>query len=320
MLQVMALFLLAFCVFAGVGLALVLTLDRSRRARQRRLVRFTVNHPQQADDKVARRLDAGDERKFPGARTSGVAALMQARIREAGLDMTPGAAVAIMAAVAGAVFVALLLAGLRSPLLSVPVAGGAGYLLFNFYLGFLRSRRVAAFTEALPDSLDMLARSLRSGQPVAAALKVVAEHATGVTEEEFGFCCEEMRLGVGLVEAFGGIAERVGSPEARFIAIATGLQVETGGNLIETLENLATMLRERRKLRRKAAALSAEVRVSAGILCSLPFVVGAALWVMNGDYLMPLISDPRGRVMALAGLASLGLGIYSMYRLARLDV
>ena len=116
------------------------------------------------------------------------------------------------------------------------------------------------------------------------------------------------------------MAERIGSPEAHFVTVATSLQAETGGNLVETLENLAELLRDRKKLRKKAAAMTAEIRVSAVILSSLPFVVAATLYFMNPGYLNPLITDPRGQIMAMAALASLGMGIFSMYRLSRIDV
>lgn len=66
--------------------------------------------------------------------------------------------------------------------------------------------------------------------------------------------------------------------------------------------------------------MTAEIRVSAVILSSLPFVVAAALYFMNPGYLNPLITDPRGQVMAMAAVASLGMGIFSMYRLSRIDV
>lgn len=133
-------------------------------------------------------------------------------------------------------------------------------------------------------------------------------------------CRDEHRVGLPLSDALSGMADRIATPEARFIAVATSLQAETGGNLVETLENLAVLLRDRRNLRKKAAALSAETRVSAIILSALPFVVGVILFVLNPGYLTPLIEDPRGNFMALAGVISLSLGLYSMYKLARIDV
>lgn len=320
MLQVFALFFLIFGIFAGTGLILVIALDRSRQTRLKRLVKFTANHPLQPSEITSQRLDVDEEGSIDKAPKGRISSHLAKRLREAGIEMTPRGAVTIMIVMAAAMTAASLL--LNTPPLPVAllIAMATSYLSFNIFLNLLRSRRVKEFNEALPDCLDVFARGLRSGQPVPMALRVVANHASGVSKEEFSFCCEEMRLGVGLTEALGGIADRVGSQEARFIVIATRLQVETGGNLVETLENLANMLRERRKLRKKAAALSAEVRVSAFVLSSLPFGIGLIIWLVNGEYLQVLFVDPRGRIMAMAGMASLAMGIFSMYRLSRLDV
>ncbi len=320
MLQVFAFFLLIFGVFAATGLTLVIALDRARQARLQRLVKFTQNHPLQAPEHRTRRLAVEDGEgggKVDGGR---FARLLDTRLREAGLEMRHRAAIAVMMAIAVVMVLALQALKLAPLPLALLISGLASYLSFTVWLGHLRARRVKSFNEALPDCLDVFARGLRSGQPVPVALRVVANHAKGIAEEEFSFCCEEMRLGVGLNEALGGIADRIGSQEARFIVVAAGLQVETGGNLVETLENLANMLRERRKLRKKAAALSAEVRVSAVVLSSLPFVIGLILWVVNAEYLQPLFSDARGRILSVVGLSFLGMGIFSMYKLSRLDV
>ena len=116
------------------------------------------------------------------------------------------------------------------------------------------------------------------------------------------------------------MSRRLRTEEAQFIAVATSLQMETGGNLIETLDNLAEVLRERRKLKRKIRALSAEVRVSSYILGFLPFVVGVVLMVMSPDHLSKLLTDPRGHMMLAYGAVSLILGAISMHRIAKLEV
>ena len=86
------------------------------------------------------------------------------------------------------------------------------------------------------------------------------------------------------------------------------------------MENLAAQLRERRKLKQKARALSSEARASAVILAALPFAVGCVILFLNAGYLEPLVSDPRGRVMLGGGLISILVGILMMMRMGRLDV
>ena len=301
----------------------VFLIDRSRRIRRARLVYYSKDHPEYASARVLRRMEKTQAEQKDGLRREkgGIIGLLETRQREAGLETPISSAFVAMALIAVLATCAIYWADL----LALPLAGlvgvGSGWLLYNSgYLGVLRARRVRAFNEALPDCLDMLARSLRSGQPIAVSLGVVAEHARGIAQEEFKRSCEELKLGVPLITALNGFAARVGTPEAHFVAIATGLQAETGGNLVETLENLAELLRERRKLRKKAAALSAEIRVSAVILSSLPFFVGATLFFMNPGYLAPMVTDFRGQIMAAAGIGSLILGIFSMFRLSRLDV
>ncbi len=323
MTQTLALFIASFVVTALLGLSLLRLLDRSRRLRRVRLVRYHATHSVKVAETVSRRLQANQTRRQGRQqrhRWGRLGQVLETRIREAGLSLTPEQAVGIILALGGLLFAALVVWGVLPFGLAFVLAMPAGYLCFSIWLGLRKSQRLRAFTEALPDCVDIFARGLKSGQPVPVSLQVVADRSRGIAKEEFQLCCDEMRMGVSLVDALTGIAIRVGSPEARFIATATSLQAETGGNLIETLENLSELLRERRKLRKKASALSAEVRVSALILSSLPFVIGLVLWVMNRAYLLPFFIDPRGQIMGLAALFSLSLGAYSMFRLSRLDV
>lgn len=127
-------------------------------------------------------------------------------------------------------------------------------------------------------------------------------------------------MGTSLPESLARLSARIQTPEVSFFAVATALQAETGGNLIETMEGLANQLRARRQLRKKARALTSEVRASTIILASLPFVVLLAIGVLNAGYLEPLYNDPRGRIMAAAAVTSIGVGIFMMTRMGKLDV
>lgn len=317
-----AYFLLAFVICISLGMCGILLIDHSRRLRRARLVRYSADHPSKIKDRVARNLETAQAVEKDGLRhdKNGIRGLFEARLREAGLALSVRNSATVILLTAVVVAGGLWLTGLIAFPLATTVGAGAGWFAFSGYLRFLRARRVRSFNEALPDCLDIFARGLRSGQPIAGALGVVAQHTKGIAQEEFTRCCDEMELGVPLVAALNRVAERIGTLEAHFVTVATSLQAETGGNLVETLENLATLLRDKQKLRKKAAALSAEIRVSAIILSSLPFVIGAALFFMNPSYLTPLIVDSRGRIMLAVGFVSLGLGIFSMHKLSRLDV
>jgi tight adherence protein B len=119
-----------------------------------------------------------------------------------------------------------------------------------------KARYRAAFTEQLPESLDVFSRGRRAGQPVSSSLAIVVETSKGPLFREFSRCHNEICMGTTLPESLARLEARVPTAEVSFFTVATTLQAETGGNLIETIESIAAQLRERRKLRKKARALS----------------------------------------------------------------
>ncbi len=206
------------------------------------------------------------------------------------------------------------------PLGALPVAAFVILGLLVSILNIAQNRYKAAFAADLPETLDIFARGLRAGRPVMDSMAIVVANSKGPILREFTRCHDEVRMGTTLAESLDRLSARLPLPEVTFFAVSTALQAETGGNLIETMENLAAQLRERRKLRKKARALSSEARASAVILASLPFAVALLLAVLNGAYLEPLYADPRGRVMSLTAITSIALGIFTMVRMGKLDV
>lgn len=313
-------FLSALIVFCTVGMTILLSTDRRARARRARIARYQSGTPEaerlRADQRVA--IAVGSDRQDDSVQARLVNGLRR-RMREAGLGLSLRAFVMLGAMIAVLVALPLVLLNVLAPILAVALGiGGAGGVL-NLFLTFRRSARINAFNAALPAVLDILARSIRAGQPVTSAIGIVTQYTSGIAQEEFERATEQVRLGVALDDAIMRMADNVGTPEIRFIAAAIHLQTETGGNLVETLENMAGMLRERLKLKKKARALSAEAKVSAFILSALPFLVGISLMLMNPGYLTPLVEDPRGRIMLGGGLGLMLVGIYSMYKLAKIE-
>ncbi|MBU2865845.1 type II secretion system F family protein [Pacificibacter marinus] len=316
-------FIMIFMTCVAFGVVSLILYDRARRIRRARLVRYSVDQSKITPELVRQRVAETARNATRAAmkqRRSGMRGVLEQRVREAGLSITFAWVLFSMGIAAIGIGLGLIfMTSLAIPLV-VLVATGGGWMSVNLFLDLLKGRRMRQFTEALPDCLDVFARGLRAGQPLAESLGLVANHSSGIAQEEFLRCRDEYRVGLPLNEALSGMADRIATPEARFIAVATTLQAETGGNLVETLENLAELLRDRRKLRKKAAALSAETRVSAMILSGLPFGIGLILFILNPGYLSPLIEDTRGHLMTVAGVLSLSLGIYSMYKLSRIDV
>ena len=158
---------------------------------------------------------------------------------------------------------------------------------------------------------------VRSGLPVAAAIRTVAQKASPTVATVFGRIADRCDIGIPLEEALSDMSEELGLADFRFFAVTLGLQRTTGGNLARTLETFGEIIRKRRAIRLKAVAATAEVRMSAFILGGLPFVVVGMLAIVNPGYLTPLISDPRGNVMIAVALLGLVLGVGSMRWLVR---
>ncbi len=164
----------------------------------------------------------------------------------------------------------------------------------------------------MPDALSMIVRAVRTGMTVTDSFRVVANEAQALTSREFRLLHGELSVGVVIDEALWKLAMRTGLREYRFLAVALALQAQTGGNLTETLENLADVMRKRAALRQRGKALSSEGRATAVVLTALPFLTGTALYLITPDYVMLLFTDPIGKKIFIGLLVLLGAGMFTL--------
>ncbi|SFR39820.1 type II secretion system F family protein [Litoreibacter janthinus] len=310
--DILLLFAASFAVFAGLALFLLIRADRTRRAHRARLLRVRSD-VLETPLKPTKRIKTGDESQSLTARIE--RQLVQTSLRVSIPELLAQLSLAML----GLYAVAVLVLDLH-PLIALPASIVLPVLAALLILRIAKNRYRTAFTSELPEALDVFARGLRAGRPVSDSLAIVVENAKGPIQTEFTRCRDEMRMGTTLPDTLGRLEARIPTPEVSFFAVATSLQAETGGNLIETMEGLANQLRERRKLRKKARALSSEARASAVILASLPFAVAFLLAALNGAYLEPLYTDPRGQVMSVVAVTSIAAGVFLMAQMGKLDV
>ena len=166
-----------------------------------------------------------------------------------------------------------------------------------FVARYKRQKRTLHFEEQFPDALDMLTSALRAGLALTAAIQVVAEEAPDPVGHEFRVLFEENRLGLDMKHAVQMMAERVNSAEARLFATALILQRETGGNLAEVLDSTAAVIRDRFRILRDVRTMTAQARMSGGILMALPLALALAIMVLAPDYLKGLAHDPSGKYL-----------------------
>ena len=140
------------------------------------------------------------------------------------------------------------------------------------------------FEEQLPDALDLIVRSLKIGHPVASAIGVIAQEMPAPIGPEFAIVSEKVAYGHELTTALAEMQERVPAPDLGYFAMAIQIQSEAGGNLVESLQKLANVIRDRYRMFRKVHAITAEGRFSAWALSSFPFAIAFAITLIRPDY------------------------------------
>jgi len=164
-----------------------------------------------------------------------------------------------------------------------------------------RKKRMNAFNAQLPDTLDLLSRSLAVGHAFSEALNQVSCEMPEPIAGEFRITFEEQKLGLSVKMALDRLAERVPLLDLRLCITAMHIQRETGGNLAEILEKVAQTIRERYKIMEDFRTMTTSSRLSGWILCGLPFALVFVLTIFNPDYMSVLVSDTRGHyVIAFA--------------------
>jgi tight adherence protein B len=182
------------------------------------------------------------------------------------------------------------------------------------------SRRRAALEEQLPDLLNLIAGSLRSGWGIQQAIDLVVDEVGDPARAEFRRVQAEARLGLPLEEALHRMAERVDSDDLRWTVSAITIQREVGGNLAEVLNTVAFTIRERAELMRGVKVLTAESRFSALVLTVMPFVVFALMFAANPSYALPLIQTSLGLAALAVGGLLLIIGVVWLNRVMKIEV
>jgi len=220
-----------------------------------------------------------------------------------------------VAALVGAVIMGILT---RGPLALIGLIFGVVPIIL---LNGKATERARALSEQLPDALDLVARSLQAGHGLADAMKLCAEEMPSPVSDEFGRVFEENSLGRDLRASFETLTLR--NPrnfDLKLFVSSVLLQRDTGGNLIEILGNISKTIRDRFVFEAKVRALTAEARISAIILGSLPFaILGLITWMRPG-YLAPLWTDPLGNKLVGGALVWFLVGITVMRNVSKVEV
>jgi len=240
-------------------------------------------------------------------------------IQRAGLDLSVRAfwlysgIAAVVAGVATLIFGAI-------PIVALGAAIAAGLGLPRWFLKILTNRRQESFLHMFADAIDVMVRGLKAGLPVNEAMKVIATEMEAPVGPEFTEVVQGQRVGITLEQGVERMLDRIPLAEVNFLAIVMSIQKSTGGNLAEALDNLSTVLRDRKRMKAKIQAVSQEAKASAAIIGSLPFAIGGGMMVLNPEYLNPLFETERGNLMVMIAGGWMLTGILIMRKMINFKI
>jgi tight adherence protein B len=210
--------------------------------------------------------------------------MLAKKAQRANIAFSPQALIGIMALLA--VFAFLMLSVFTSATLSLRlvlgVAMGIGGVFY--WVNRTAKQRMNLLEEQLPDSIELMVRSLRVGHPFSTAIGIVAKEIPDPLGSEFGVISDEAAYGRDVSESLKAFAERMDSQDLRFLAVAVSIQQQSGGNLAEILEGLSKVVRARFKLFRRVRAITAEAKWSGMFLSGFPIAALVMINVIQPDY------------------------------------
>ncbi len=306
-----------------VLLALAFVGPNVGKAASRRLGAVKMRHSDSADARVEQQMRKAVAARrpmiFQDGRSISRMDRLRLRLAQTGKKWTLKQYWSASGGIAAVVMMALWLKG--APFYLALFGGlllGAG--LPHYVVGYLMKKRVKNFTTNFPDAIELLVRGLKSGLPVGETLTMVAKEIPGPVGEEFKIVTEKVRIGKTMEDALQETADRLGTAEFQFFVITLAIQRETGGNLAETLANLADVLRKRAQMKLKIRAMSSESKASAYIVGSLPFFVFGMVWTVNQKYLAGFFFEPRLMIAGMIGIVWMSIGAFIMAKMVNFEI
>jgi len=239
-------------------------------------------------------------------------------LEQANVDMSPGVFFLCSGVAGGLVVFLCMLAG--KPAWAAMTVGLAAIFVPYFYLKYVIWKRLRRFLEQLPDGLDMISQSLQAGMALTQSMVYVAKEMPDPLGTEFSVFIEEVNLGLPLADALKKLQERMALPEVRLFNTALLVQREVGGSLAELLNKLADIIRDRFRIERLIKSLTAQNRMSAWTVCSIPPFLAVFMFIREPAMMNEMMAHPMGRGMLAAALVLEIVGIVVFRKLIKVHI
>jgi len=271
-------------------------------ARQRRIdrqVAIALPIARSASLPSIRRLQTGSRRQYLHRLANYRAAT--------GYDWHPSYVLLAGAVAAAAIFYANTLLGF--PILKVSLAAAvAAIMVVRGLFGWQQHRIANLLFRQLPDTIQMVTSTVRSGLPVNEAFRTIAKEMPQPTAGQFAIVCSELSMGGRPEEAIEAIYRRTQVAEYGMFAVTLGVQLKSGGSLSETLQTLAETVSQRVALAARAKALAGEVIFSSRALSVSPVIIGGLLYLISPQSVDLLFTDPTGNKLLAYAVGSVIIG------------
>jgi tight adherence protein B len=238
-------------------------------------------------------------------------------IEQSGSRMTVGAFLLASGLCGVAVaYVALRVSGM--PLVAL-AAGPPTTMIPTLVLRIKRTRRVLQFEEQFPEALALIARALRAGHTFTTGLAMVAEEMPAPIGPEFRLLYDQQNFGMPIENALKDFARRIPLLDARFFVTAVLVQREAGGNLAEVLDNIASVIRDRFRVKRQIRVISAHARLTGWVLVAVPPSLAFVLFLINPEHWRTLSGSDLGVRLIVLAIALQVIGTLIIRRMVRLE-
>src|SRR3972149_8030973 len=197
-----------------------------------------------------------------------------------------------------------------------------GPFIPRFVVRYLQGQRLRRFNDQLPDTLNLMVNSLRSGFSAMQAMEAVSQELPAPISDEFRRVVQEMQLGVPMEGSLGNLERRIASDDLGLVVTAINIQREVGGNLAEILDTISYTIRERIRIQGEVRATTAQVIFSGRFLAVMPILLSLVLYALNRDYMMQFFEEPMICGLALLGTAGVMLvsGYFILTRIAKVEI
>ncbi|MGB1235592.1 MAG: type II secretion system F family protein [Planktomarina sp.] len=223
--------------------------------------------------------------------------------RRAGIQLSAVRIIMIMALLSVFVTLMVMMIGTIGVFPAAILGSAIGILAPYGWLSTAENRRLKLLEEQLPDAVELMVRSLKVGHPITATIAIVATEIADPLATEFALIADEAAYGRDLSDALLNTADRLNLSDMRFLAVAISIQQQSGGNLAEILDGLATIIRARFRLFRRIKTITAEAKWSGTFLSVFPVVGFVGLSILKPDYYAQVHADGLyGPALVVVGL------------------